>query len=402
MHVHRAARLLTILFGVALLAAVPATRHSQYLFVWAMEARHPDASVYRATGLGRDFLAVFDVAPEDKPFGKLVAMLPVGHGAQMAHHTNYSLPPNNVLFANDWMADRTYIFNLSNAMKPKLVAHFANAGPYMYPHTFVYLSNGNTLATFQYTKGFNKAPGGLVELDRDGRPLKMSSAADPSLDPNIRPYSIAVVERLNRVVTSSADMMGAQVSHVVQFWRLSDLTLLKTVVMPKPATWFPDVAADSSEPRVLSDGVTVMVPTFNCGLYLARGLASNNPTLQLVYDFGYRSCEVPVVVGNYLVEAMESGHAVASLDVSDPAHPREVSRILLRSDYDPHWIAVEPGGDRLVMTGYGAMQSHALFATIDRQTGHLTLDPQSIDFTRAWPDGWNGSAVPHGAVFSNR
>jgi hypothetical protein len=48
----------------------------------------------------------------------------------------------------------------------------------------------------------------------------------------------------------------------------------------------------------------------------------------------------------------------------------------------PHWLAVEPGGNRLVITGYGALQTHALFATIDQQTGELTLDPESINFTR--------------------
>src|SRR6185312_4448246 len=50
----------------------PATAPSHYLFVWAMEAQHPHASVPEMTpadiparrsglGLGKDFLAVFDV-----------------------------------------------------------------------------------------------------------------------------------------------------------------------------------------------------------------------------------------------------------------------------------------------------------------------------------------------------
>ncbi|MGB6876598.1 MAG: hypothetical protein WBD87_11235 [Candidatus Acidiferrales bacterium] len=231
----------------------------------------------------------------------------------------------------------------------------------------------------------------------------MSSAADPQVDANIRPYSMVVVEKLNRVVTSSADMMGAQTSHVVQVWRLSDLKLLKTIVLPKPEV---DVrgaitATDSSEPRLLNDGNTVVIPTFHCGLYRARNLAGDDPTLEFLYDAGYRMCAVPVVVGDYLVEAMISGQAIASLDMHDPSHPHEVSRILLKPNEYPHWIAVEPGGDRLVITGYGALQTRVLFATINRTTGQLRLDPEFINFTRAWPDGWNGSAVPHGAVFSN-
>jgi len=107
------------------------------------------------------------------------------------------------------------------------------------------------------------------------------------------------------------------------------------------------------------------------------------------------------VIGSYLVETMQSGHAVVSLDMSDPEHPHEVSRIILGPDDAPHWIAVEPGGDRLVLTGVGALSTHVLFATINRATGELKLDSQSIDFTRSWPDGWKGSAIPHGAIFSN-
>ena len=373
-----------------LLAAAPAPRHSHYLFVWAMEVPH-----------GRAFIATFDVSPDASPFGKLVAMHAVSKNAIMVHHTNYALPANNVLFANDWKADRTYMFDLGNPAMPRVVAQFRNAGPYMYPHSFVYLSNGNTLATFQYTKGFNRAPGGLVELDGRGHVVKSSSAANAGVDPNIRPYSMAVVERLDRVVTSSADMMGAQTSRVVQIWRLSDLRLLHTIALPKPPDWYYDDAADSSEPRVLGDGQTVVVPTFRCGLFLLNDLAGAHPSLQHVYDFGYRLCAVPVVAGSYLVETMQSGHAIVSLDLHDPAHPREISRLLLNAGEYPHWLALEPDGNRLVITGYGALATHARFATIDRESGQLTLEPQSIDFTRAWPDGWNGGAKPHGAVFSN-
>jgi len=404
----------TLLAASLLVGADSAPPQSHYLFVWAMEAEHPhasetallsgnDAEYRQALGAGKDFIAVFDVGPDARPFGTLVAMLPVGD-AVMAHHTNYSLPPNDVLYANDWLGNRTYVFDLHDAAHPKLLRHLESVGAYQNPHSFAYLSNGNTLATFQYSVGFNKAPGGLVEFDPAGRVAKTSAAADSAVDPNIRPYSLAVVEKLDRVVTSSSDMMGAQESNVVQVWRLSDLKLLKTIVLPKPQgpeVWSYGDAVDASEPRVLADGETVVVPTFNCGLFLVRDLAGNDPTLEHVYDAGYRVCEVPVVVGPYLVETMESGHAIVSLDMHDPAHPHEVSRILMKPDEYPHWIAIEPGGNRLVITGFGALNTSARFATIDRRTGHLTLEPESIDFTRGWPDGWQGSAIPHGAVFSN-
>jgi hypothetical protein len=39
-----------------------------------------------------------------------------------------------------------------------------------------------------------------------------TSKANNKADPNIRPYSLTVVEKLDRVVTGSTDMMGAQAS----------------------------------------------------------------------------------------------------------------------------------------------------------------------------------------------
>ena len=321
-------------------------------------------------------------------FGTLVAMLPVGQAA-MAHHTNYSEPPNGILYANDWIANRTYVFDLRHPRHPRLVRKFGGVAPYSYPHSFVYLANGDTLATFQYSGGFNRAAGGLVEFDPRGHVVRTASAMVRG-HPNIRPYSLAVSASLGRVVTGSADMMGAQVSHVVQVWRLSDLKLIETMTLPPQADWFYDTAADSSEPRVLQDGKTVLVPTFNCGLFLVRHLASAHPSLRHVYDFGYRTCEVPVMVGNFLVETMQSGHAIVSLDVRDPEHPHEVSRILLPADEYPHWLALEPGGDRLAITGYGALSTRIRFATVDRRTGRLALEAATIDFNRAWPDGWRG------------
>src|SRR5690348_4303510 len=391
------------------LLAAAAPGASRYLFVWAMQARHPHATVMEMTpadilakrnglGLGKDFLAVFDVGAGPS-FGKLIATLPVGDAA-MAHHTNYAMPANDLLYANDWLANSTYVFDLHVPAHPRLLREFGNIGDFGYPHSFAGLANGDTLATFQYSGGFNHAAGGLVEFDPQGRVVRTASAAAPGY-PNIRPYSLAVAEKLDRVVTGSADMMGAQASHVAQVWRLSDLKLIGTMPLPPQPDWFYDTAADSSEPRVLADGKTVVVPTFNCGLFLVRNLASGQPTLRHIYDFGYRTCEVPVVAGDYLVETMQSGHAIASLDLRDPQHPHEVSRILLPPDEYPHWLALEPGGSRLVITGYGALSTRVRFATIDRRTGKLTLNPSTLDFTRAWPDGWQGGAVPHGAVFSN-
>ncbi|HWF00688.1 MAG TPA: hypothetical protein VG248_12885, partial [Caulobacteraceae bacterium] len=394
----------------SVLLAPSAHAASDYLFVWAMEApRYPDVTPMMDMGephmaplrdgerRGRDFLAVFDVRPGPS-FGALVTMLPVGEGAMMAHHTSYEEPPDRRLYANDWLAGRTYVFDLQDPAQPKLARDFGSVGPYSYPHSFVHLKNGHTLASFQYAGGYNKGAGGLVEFDAEGAVVRTASGADPA-DPNIRPYSLAVSEALDRVVTGSADMMGAQTSHVAQVWRLSDLKLLRTITLPWGGRYWEDPATESSEPRVLEDGKTVVVSTFNCGLFLVKDLAGEAPSLSHVYDLGYRTCEVPVVVGRYWVQTMQSGHAVVSLDMSDPEHPREVGRLLMAPDEYPHWLGLEPSGDRLAITGYGALATRLRFAHIDRATGKLSADAAAIDFTRAWPDGFTGAALPHGVAF---
>jgi len=76
----------------------------------------------------------------------------------------------------------------------------------------------------------------------------------------------------------------------------------------------------------------------------------------------------------------------------------------------PHWVAGEPGGARLIVTGYGGLESRALMAQIDRTTGALRIDDAfttpgaarpGVDLAReAWPHGSTGRAIPHGAVFS--
>lgn len=388
--------------ALALLAATPIARASQYLYVWAMETHDPTAALPPAASMGRDFLAVFDVALESKPFGRLVAMLPVGERAQMAHHTNYAMPADGRLFASDYQSGRGYIFDLRDPPKPKLTASFGDADAYTHPHSFEYLSNGHTLATYQFKGAPDTSAGALVELDGTGHVVRTTDASDPDVEAFIRPYSMQVVPKLDRVVTTSADMLPAdQSSHVVQVWRLSDLKLLQTVVLPKPAHYKDIVSKNANEARLLADGETVLVATSNCGLYRLEGLADDHPSARFVYDFGYRGCAVPVVVGRFWIQTAMSGHALVSLDVSDPSLPAPAGHLTLKDDALPHWIASEPGGDRLVITGFGWLATHALFATIDLKTGALALDSHEISFEREWPDGWNGPAMPHGAVFSN-
>jgi hypothetical protein len=253
--------------------------------------------------------------------------------------------------------------------------------------------------------------GGLVEVTPGGAPVRSTSAEVPGLDPENRVYSAGVVPDLDRIVTTTTDMHGVDdaASRQLQIWRLSDLAPLHTIELPHGSAG--DEAWLTAEPRVLPDGRTVLVSTFTCGLYRMEGLESEAPSARLVASFPRKEgtyCAIPVVVGNYYLVTVPG--AVVSLDISDPAAPREVSRLTLGADDVPHWISVAADERRVAITGYGAMEHRVLIARFDPATGQLSLDERfREDGTdepgfrlddEAWPHGGRAPGIPHGAVFS--
>lgn len=384
-------------------ATVP-TASSHYLYLWTSAA---DTT-------GPDFLAVYDVrdrASSDR-YGTLVTTLPVPGRGNRTHHTEHTMPGDNQLFANGFGTGQSFIFDLSTPSAPRIAKQFADVGALMHPHSFWRLANGNVLATFQMQHdALGTAPGGLVELTPGGAVVRASSANIAGANRAMRPYSAVILPAIDRVVVTTSDMARGDSTRTLQIWRLSDLAFLHTIELPGGARG--DEGYNSAEPRVLSDGKTVLVSTFNCGLYLLSDIASAAPSARLVGSFPRKpetSCAVPIVAGNYYLVTVPAWSAVVSLDISDPTRPREVSRVTLGPNDVPHWIGIEPNHRRVVITGYQAMKTRALIATFDEHTGALVLDTRfrAAGSTEpgirmegvAWPHGGSVAGVPHAAVFS--
>jgi len=361
-----------------------------------------------------DFLAVIDADPESERYGEIVSSVPVGLQGG-AHHTEHVMPAGDTLFANAFMAGTTFAIDLSDPLEPKVAGSFAAMGDYTYPHTFERLPDGHVLATFQTMGEGNEVPGGLVELGPAGAFVRASAAADP-VDPELRAYSVTPIPKLDRAVSTTSDMWGVAMGSSFQVWRLSDLALLKTVRLPEGPLGYEH--RDPAEVRLLPDSVTAIMTTFTCGMYLLHDLDTEDPSAELVnvlpWDAYPNECGIPLTRGRYWVQTFTHGDssALISLDISDPANPVEVDRLTLEETWAPHWISMEPEGDRIVVTSApGATLYRVLVVHLDPDTGGLALDSTfrspgadepGVSFDRTeWPHGEAGAARPHGAVFSH-
>jgi hypothetical protein len=145
-----------------------------------------------------------------------------------------------------------------------------------------------------------------------------------------------------------------------------------------------------------------MLGTFTCGLYRLTGLEGAAPRLAFSHAFPGADCAVPVRVGRWWVQTVPGLRALVALDVSDPARPREVSRLVLPGPATPHWLAVDSSGRRLVATSGAGEDPRVHLAVLNAATGALAPDPVTplVDLSRVSVPGLGVvRAVPHGAVF---
>ncbi len=364
---------------------------------------------------GNDFLAVIDADPASAEYGRLVATVVTPQQTGQVHHTEYTMPASGLLFANDHVAGRTFIFDVRDPRRPKVAGTFTDLGGYSHPHSFLRLPNGHVLASFQhvYRDGAEVAvsdkgsSGGLVEIDDQGHLIRSASTADPDLPrANLMPYSLVPLPDLDRLVVTNSSMHEIDPhGHTYQVWQLSTLKLLTTEYFDTGGEQEGDI--NPEEPRLGPDG-SIFVQTLNCGVERITDVATDHPKSRLVYMFPGSHCGVPTVVGHYLIQSVPIINGVIVLDLSDPTHPAEVSRLALGDGFAPHWTGWDAKSERVVVTGIGDL--HRLFMLkLDQKTGSITTDDAFHDAdgktgfnfdNRQWPGGWKGSANPHGVVFS--
>jgi hypothetical protein len=147
-------------------------------------------------------------------------------------------------------------------------------------------------------------------------------------------------------------------------------------------------------------------------------IASEQPLVRHVYtiqvpepaeaDDVRGSCGVPVIAGHYWIMPVGQAHMLVTLDISNPASPREVARFNTATDFNPHWAAADPLSSRLVVGAELGGEQGMLILDLDQASGRL--NPAAgivarngragyVDLAMAdWP-GATGPAWGHAALF---
>src|SRR5207247_8688358 len=138
-------------------------------------------------------------------------------------------------------------------------------------------ANGHVLASCQYHGGHEAKSdgGGLVAFDELGHLIRSSSAVDAAAkDELIRPYSLVIVPVLDSAVSTNTSMHADRDTRTVQVWRLSDLKLLRTLVLPPGPRGSEQQLP--GEPRLLADSKTLLIHTLSCGLHQMEGIETGD------------------------------------------------------------------------------------------------------------------------------
>jgi hypothetical protein len=406
-----------------------------FLLVWAGDADRQNA----------DFLAVIDADPTSPSYGKVLRTYPVRSRGNEPHDMNTVPRADRRVFASGLLTDRTFVFDLRQPVAGRLV-HVDEPGPdrrLRAPHQYANLPNGHVLVTCSEPAGYRGDPrelltavGGLVELDADGTFVREMSAADPAARHLIiAPYGVAVAPDIRRLVTTNAGhgygatSRGERMPGIsVQVWKLGETAPAKTVVLeagPRGEENLGPVTAHVFHRRP----VVYVATDQGAAVYASDSLEAPNPAFKLVFDFGAGAFGGDAAVSpddRFWVEALAGTNRVASLDVSDPWHPRLVSAVRLDRDPlnasrarpgGPHGLAMSADGTRVAVSDYtvdvpGMVKDgdHRVYMLrLDPATGRLRIDTAfqdettgevGVDFDRPrWPHGDTGPARPAAVLF---
>jgi hypothetical protein len=329
-----------------------------------------------------DQLLVVDADSASATYGQVLGSVTTGTKGGMPHHIERRVSADGRLLANTWVANTSWLFDLSTPRTPTVYASLKGAGGIIaWAHDFARLPSGNILVAYNAGPGEYVGAGGLAELNRDGAAVQSAVATSTEAgDTAMTPYTVHPVPGRDRALVGLGEMgMGSGYKYhdtsALQLWSTAPLAPL--ALIPLPANGKDRGHVATSTVAATANGA-MFANTFYCGLYHVQGLDGDAPRATRVFTFpggdtDDNLCAVATTVGNYWIQAVAALPGVMVLDVTDPGAPREVARLVVDGARFAklHWVSANRSGTRLAITGDGPW---VLMARFDPATGAIALD----------------------------
>jgi selenium-binding protein 1 len=382
------------------------------LYVWASDV----------DGSAPDFLAVIDFDPHSSTYGKVLSTLPVpdpGNFGNEPHHCHTSLD-GRVLACGGLLSllkgqNSFFFFDISNARRPKFMFS-SGASNSSITDDFVALPGGGFLVT-NMGSASGGAGGRVVELDRSLRVVAEYPETSPA-DGGFNPHGIDLDSRRNLMVTSdfvnpvttlNAFAGPMEFRSSLRFWNLRQRRIVRTVVLPDAAGTMDVklIPGDMHGRAVTANMLTGLfytvdptdgsfVQSFDCDDIV--------PHVETTVPGGMPQLLAMPRQGRRLIVGMFMAGQVAMLDITDPAHFKQVSVVSFGTGAGPHSIHLTHDDKRLVVTDYFLdegiggkvhLAGDNKVRVLDVSQNALTVSPnfQVVDFNTAFA---TGPARPHG------
>jgi len=351
-------------FGLlgTLLALVPASAET-CLSPFVKRLDRPEKVLYvfcvDADAKDNDFLAVIDVQPESKTYGKIIHQLDLGSSGNETHHFGFTDDRMHI-WGCSLLSSKIFIIKVAdNPAKPKLIKVLDDVpekAGLTGPHS-PYAIPGRMMVSFLAGKD-GGLPAGLAEFTNDGkyvRTLPMPEDAPYG-------YDVAIKPDLNRMVTSSftplrnyrkpfAQMDLKDFGKELLVWDFRERKVLQKLTTggaPLECRW--------SLKEKGNHGFTNCA--FDDSIWLWEGTADGKYEARKLCDTGKLPADLRQSPDDrFLYVSCFGGNEIQQWDVSDLKKPRLASTV--SPGVQPNMMHVTGDGKRMYIT-------NSLLSTLDR------------------------------------
>lgn len=325
-------------------------RPEKYLYLFCVDADAKD----------NDFMAVVDVDPESKTYGKITYTLDLGSKGNETHHWGYT-DDRTRIWAGGLLSSKIWILDVAtDPAKPRIEKTLDNVpqtAGLTGPHTY-YALPGRMLLSFLGAKD-GGLPAGLAEFTNDGKFIRRID------QPKDAPYGydLAVKPERNRMVTSSFTPMrnyqkpfkemdtkdfGTEMV-VWDFQARKPLQVGHAGAAPLEVRWSLKKDADYGFTNCALDN----------SLWLFRGKPDGRYEFKKVADTGPLPADLRQSPDDkYLFVSNFGADTIQQFDVTDPDHPKLTSTAKIGTQ--PNMMHVTGDGKRMYV-------SNSLLSTLDRE-----------------------------------